>query len=68
VNLYVRAHNRDPFLLASIGSNLTVAGLQLWLGWTYGGLGVAAGYFLGVTLVQSPLLTLIWWRIRRDWH
>ncbi len=68
VNLYVRAHNRDPFLLASISSNLTVAGLQLWLGWTYGGLGVAAGYFLGVTLVQSPLLTLIWWRIRRDWH
>ena len=68
VNLYVRAHNRDPFLLASTFSNLTVAGLQLWLGWTYGGLGVAAGYFLGVTLVQSPLLTLIWWRIRRDWH
>lgn len=68
VNLYVRAHNRDPFLFASTISNLTVAGLQLGLGWKFGVTGVAAGYLLGVSLVQSPILTLIWWRTRRDWH
>ena len=68
VNLYVRAHNRDPFLIASTLSNLTVAGLQLGLGWKFGVTGVAAGYLLGVSVVQSPLLTLIWWRTRRDWH
>jgi hypothetical protein len=68
VNLYVRAHNRDPFLFASTLSNLTVAGLQLGLGWKFGVTGVAAGYLLGVSVVQSPILTLIWWRARRDWH
>lgn len=67
-NLYVRAHKRDPFLTASIVSGLTIAGLEFWLGRLWGVTGVAAGYAIGVSLVQVPLWTVIWWSARRQWH
>lgn len=67
-NLYVRAHKRDPFLVASIVSSLTVAALQVWLGKLYGSSGVAGGYLLGIASVQVPLWTLIWVRTRQEWH
>jgi len=67
-NLYVRAHKRDPFLVASIISSLTVATLQVLLGKIYGCGGVAAGYLLGVGCVQVPLWTVIWARTRSEWH
>ncbi|MEJ7592020.1 MAG: hypothetical protein WKF77_10760 [Planctomycetaceae bacterium] len=67
-NLYVRAHKRDPFLVASIVSSLTVAALQVWFGRLYGSSGVAAGYLLGIASVQVPLWTLIWLRTRTEWH
>ena len=67
-NLYVRAHKRDPFLLASIASSLTVAGAQLWLGTLYGSTGIGLGYLLGIGCVQVPLWTLIWIQTRKEWH
>lgn len=67
-NLYVRAHKRDPFLVASIVSSVTVAALQVWLGRQHGGAGVAAGYLIGIGCVQVPLWTLIWARTRKEWH
>ncbi|MFM7058922.1 MAG: hypothetical protein ACKO2P_18585 [Planctomycetota bacterium] len=67
-NLYVRAHKRDPFLVASIVSSLTVATLEVWLGNLYGSAGVAGGYLLGISLVQVPLWTMIWARTRLEWH
>ncbi len=67
-NLYVRAHKKDPFLTAAIVSSLTIATLEVWLGRIMGGSGVALGYLLGISLVQVPLWTLIWWNSRRDWH
>ena len=67
-NLYVRAHKRDPFLVASIISSSTLAGLQVWLGRQYGIGGAAAGYLLGIACVQVPLWTLIWVRTRKEWH
>lgn len=67
-NLYVRAHKKDPFLAAAIISSLTIATLEVWLGRIMGGSGVALGYLLGISLVQVPLWTLIWWNSRRDWH
>jgi O-antigen/teichoic acid export membrane protein len=67
-NLYVRAHKRDPFLIASIISSLTVASLQVWLGTLYGCTGVALGYLLGIGCIQVPLWTLIWLRTRKEWH
>jgi len=67
-NLYVRAHKRDPFLVASIISSLTVATLQVLLGKLYGCSGVAGGYLLGIACVQVPLWTIIWARTRKEWH
>ncbi len=67
-NLYVRAHKRDPFLAASVISNLTTAVAQLSLGWIYGVNGIALGYAVAVAFVQTPLLLRVWWRVRRDWH
>lgn len=67
-NIYVRAHKRDPFLLAAIVSNLAVMLFQLVPGWKYGLTGIAAGYFVGIAAVQTPLLLTIWWRTRLEWH
>ncbi|MFO0977169.1 MAG: hypothetical protein U0996_12275 [Planctomycetaceae bacterium] len=67
-NIYVRAHKRDPFLVASSISNVSVALLQLVLGLRFGVTGVAAGYCLGISFVQTPLLLTVWWRTRREWH
>lgn len=67
-NIYVRAHKRDPFLFASIVSNLTIAGLVFWLGKHHGILGAATGYLIGVGMVQSPLWVTIWWFTRKRWH
>ena len=67
-NLYVRAHKRDPFLVASIISSLTVATLEVWLGSLYGCTGIALGYLLGIGCIQVPLWTLIWSRTRKEWH
>lgn len=68
VNLYVRAHNRDPFLPASLVSSLTISSLQVVLGLSYGTFGVAIGYLFGIACVQVPLWTAIWLRTRREWH
>lgn len=67
-NLYVRAHKRDPFLVAAVISSCTIAGLEFWLGRAQGVQGVAVGYLIGVSCVQFPLWTLIWWHSRRSWH
>lgn len=68
VNIYVRAHKRDPFLMASVVSSVSLAGLQLWLGSRQGTLGVALGYLIGVAGLQTPLWLLIWKQTRQDWH
>ena len=67
-NLYVRAHKRDPFLVASVMSSVVVATLEVWLGKRHGYDGVALGYLLGIASVQLPLWTLIWYRTRKEWH
>ncbi|MEZ6063170.1 MAG: hypothetical protein R3C19_22725 [Planctomycetaceae bacterium] len=67
-NIYVRAHKRDPFLAASIVSNIAIASLVFWLGTNYGMSGVVLGYLAGVSIVQVPLWLSIWHVTRRDWH
>jgi hypothetical protein len=68
VNIYVRAHKRDPFLAASVISSVTLTTLQLWFGSRQGPFGVALGYMLGIGLVQTPLWLAIWYRTRQRWH
>jgi len=67
-NLYVRAHKRDPFLVVTIISNIALATLQIVLGRLSGVAGVAYGYLLGISLVQTPLLLAVWWKTRQEWH
>lgn len=66
--IYVRAHRRDPYLLTTVVSCLTIATLQFTLGRNFGSVGLASGYAIGVLAVQFPLGFLIWWTARRDWH
>jgi hypothetical protein len=68
VNLYVRAHKRDPFLSAALVSSTSIAVLQLVLGRIWGATGMACGYLLGTGLIQTPLWLWIWSAARRDWH
>ncbi len=65
---YVRAHKRDPYLFAASFSSLCCAVLQVAFGRQWGTSGVALGYCLAVSFVQTPLLLRIWWRCRREWH
>ncbi|MCA9047256.1 MAG: hypothetical protein KDA89_00910 [Planctomycetaceae bacterium] len=67
-NIYVRAHKRDPFLVAATVSNLALAVLQIVLGRQFGVAGVAWGYLVGMTFFQTPLFVFIWEKTRREWH
>ncbi len=67
-NIYVRAHKKDPFLLASIISNSAIAGLTVSLGTIYGIVGLVSGYLIGVAGILTPLWVGIWWVTRQRWH
>jgi hypothetical protein len=67
-NLYVRAHKRDPFLIAAVVSSSWVALLQFVFGRVLGTSGVALGYLLGTAFIQTPLWLAIWANARREWH
>ena len=67
--LYIRAHKRDPLLLANIVSS-TAIGLSVWLlgKGQLGPLGAAGGYLAVVALFTVPSWTIIWTRCRSAWH
>lgn len=67
-NIYVRAHKKDPFLLAAVVSNVVIGILVFALGYKFEIEGVAWGYSLGITFVQTPLWVGIWYRTRKAWH
>jgi hypothetical protein len=67
--LYIRAHKRDPLLLANVVSS-TAIGLLVWLlgQGPPGALGAATGYLAVVALFTVPCWTVIWARCRAAWH
>lgn len=67
-SIYVRAHKRDPFLIAGLVSNLLLAVLVVGLGAVYGPGGAAWGYLTIVILVNVPWWSSICQRCRREWH
>lgn len=67
-NIYVRAHKRDPFLLAAVVSNISIALLVFLLGREFAATGVALGYLIGVSVIQVPWWVAIWYRTRSQWH
>jgi O-antigen/teichoic acid export membrane protein len=65
---YVRAHNRDPFLLAATSSSLLMA-VAVWsLGKWFGAVGVGSAYLGIVSLYLLPLHLVIWRNARQCWH
>lgn len=65
--IYLRAHKREPFLVQSLVVAACVAAVCLLLGRPFGATGMMAGYFVVCTggLVSA---TLIFRRLRREWH
>lgn len=66
--IYVRAHRRDPYVVTTVVSCLTIAVLQFFLGRSYGSLGLAVANAVGILGLQFPLGLLIWQNARREWH
>ncbi len=66
IGIYVRAHRRDPFLVASVVSCLFLAAAEFWLGRNYGATGVSVAYVTGVTLVLTPFYSRIYVAFRRN--
>lgn len=65
---YVRAHNRDPFLVLAVSSNL-LTGFLIWLlGSNFGPTGAAVALLSVLLLYVIPSNTLIWSRSRKKWH
>lgn len=67
-DVYLRAHKREPLLLANVVSSLGIGLLVWWLGKHHGPTGAASGYLAVVALFNLPCRTWLWWRCRRAWH
>jgi len=66
--IYLRAHKREPTLVANILS-CSLIGLLVWLlGARYGAEGAAWGYLAVVALFNLPVKTWLWLRCRHQWH
>lgn len=64
---YLRAHRREPIMVASVTVSVTT-GLLVWLwGKQWGPLGAGSAYVLP-SLLGAVWLWLIWLRCRREWH
>lgn len=65
---YLRAHKREPIMVMSVTSSLTI-GLLVWLlGSRLGPTGAAIGYLAVVAGLIIPWETVIWFRCRAEWH
>lgn len=65
---YLRAHKKEPLVVVGTVSGVTVGFLVWILGRRYGPTGAAAAYLGVLSLVSLPLVTLIWYRCRANWH
>lgn len=65
---YLRAHKREPIMLMSAVSSITM-GLLVWgLGRVFGPTGAAFAYLATVAILVLPWQTVIWFRCRASWH
>ncbi len=63
---YILAHRRAPFVAQAIISSLATGALTLFLGRSFGALGVATGNLLVVGLFVIPYETFLWVRCRAE--
>jgi len=67
-SIYLRAHKREPFLVASLVQSFLLASMALLVGRKWGGLGIACGYLAVMAVVAVPWAVTIWFRSRAEWH
>lgn len=68
MDIYVRAHNRDPFLIPNLATSSFIGAAVWFCGKHYGVEGLAVGYLAVIALIYLPCWSVIWFRCRRDWH
>lgn len=66
-SVYLRAHKKEPILYPAIISGTLVGISAIILGKAYSVMGIAIGYLL-VTSLVTPLVIIIWYRCRTEWH
>lgn len=64
---YLRAHKKEPLVLISVVSGLLIGLSTFYLGKLYSVMGMAAGYLI-LNIIIIPLVLLIWYRCRLEWH
>lgn len=66
--VYLRAHKKEPIMVASVTTSL-LTGILVWLfGRDYGPDGVAFAYLCVMALGILPWMATIWRRCRAQWH
>jgi len=64
---YIRAHKKEPFLFVGVGGGISVGLSTLILGKYFSAMGMALGYLL-IHLILVPIVIVIWYRCRKQWH
>jgi len=64
---YLRVHKKEPLLFSSVAVGVSVGLATFFLGKYYSAIGMAVGY-LSVNLVMVPVVFVIWYRCRIEWH
>lgn len=65
---YLRAHAREPFLVAGVTGGILIGGLVFLFGSRYGPTGAGAAYLAALALFVLPMTTAIWLRRRIEWQ
>jgi hypothetical protein len=68
LNIYVRAHKREPFLPVAILVNGTIAALAVTWGRSHGIIGIVTAYSAGQACLQLPCSVLVWRHARTHWQ
>ncbi len=66
-SVYLRAHKKEPLMFLSVLIAIITALSTLILGKYFSALGMASGYLL-INLLITPLVLIVWWRCRAEWH
>ncbi len=64
---YLRAHKKEPLMFLSVLGAILIGLSTLILGKYFSALGMASGYLL-INLLIAPLVLIVWWRRRAEWH
>lgn len=64
---YLRAHKKEPLLYVVVAGGIAIGLSTLILGKRYSAIGMAIGY-LAANLILVPIIIIIWYRCRIEWH